>query len=397
MSLTDALPILRTALRGENVMPAEPPPPGKKPGHQPIPAQDRKAGPASPAEAARNLAASRGRVVYYLQTHSRPAQVTRLVETILAGSPNALVLISHDRGGPPLETAKLEQHANVHVLVEPGGYGGFSHLDRYLAAIGWLDEHGIDYDWLENINGQDYPIRPIAEIERAFGKTNTDGFMVYSPVFPERMPAGADQGNRAYRLCSPFDASTRYDFRHWRFGRPTPAKRGLMRPLLAVNWVQPWIRVNTSFASVGIRRRKGPFSKDFPCYGGWFCCTLRARAARYVRDYAKANPVVVAQFRTLLAPEETFIQSVLVNAGMFTFVPDAKRYIDWTGGEHNQPRTLGMADLDALLASDAHWAHKLDLDQDAGLFDSLDQRIRQEPGKPDDHPRATRTSTGTGR
>jgi hypothetical protein len=320
------------------------------------------------------------RVVYYLQTHTGPAQVTRLVETIFAGSPHALVLISHDRGGPPLELTKLARY-NVQVLAEQRGYGDFAHVDQYLAAVDWLDDNGIDYDWLENITGQDYPIKPIAEIERALAETTADGFMVYSPVFPERTPANADQGNQEYRLCSPLDASTRYDYRHWRFGPPTTAKKKLLRPCMALNPVQPWIRASTAFASVGIRRRKPVFTEDFPCYGGWFYCTLRARAARYVRDYAKASPGIVAQFRTMLVPEETFIQSVLVNANMFTFVPDCKRYIDWTGSKHGHPRTLGTEDLDALAASDAHWAHELDLERDPRVFDLLDQRIQRRPGK----------------
>jgi O-antigen/teichoic acid export membrane protein len=370
-----AVPALRKALRKESVMSARQSRPPGNPGY----GQARATWPAG----------TRARVVYYLQTHSRPAQVTRLVETICDGSPHALVLISHDREGPPLETAKLAAH-NVHVLVEQGGYGDFSHLDRYLAAVDWLDDNGIDYDWLENLTGQDYPIRPIAEIEATLANTDADGFLLYSPVFPARMAAptserSADQGNPDYRLCSPFDASMRYDYRHWRFGLPTPAKQRLMRPLMVLNLVQPWIRVSTSFASVGIRQRTGPFGPDFPCYGGSFFCTLRARAARYVRDYAKAHPDVVAQFRTILAADETFIQSILVNAGMFTFVADAKRYIDWTGSKHNHPRTLGMEDLDAVGASDAHWARKLDLEGDARLFDILDQRIRRGPRKLDEH------------
>jgi hypothetical protein len=106
-------------------------------------------------------------------------------------------------------------------------------------------------------------------------------------------------------------------------------------------------------------------------------CRLRAECARYVRDYARANPDVVAFFRTVLAPEEAFLHSVLVNSGRFSLDPDYKRYIDWTGCTHTHPRTLGPEDLNRLLASDAHWARKLDLDRDPKLFDILDQRVRR--------------------
>jgi hypothetical protein len=324
---------------------------------------------------------TRTNVVYFLQTHHKPAQIARLVQVITAGSPDAIVLISHDAAGSALDVAGLQALGNVHVLLHQGGYGDFSHLDRYFAAVDWLDAHGIDYEWLENLTGQDYPLRPIAEIEDALDATDSDGFLLYSPVFPERVPRGADQGTAGYTLARAFDSTMRYDYRHWRLGKPSPAKQHLMRPLMALNFVQPWIRVSNSYASVGVRRRT-LFGSGFHCYGGSFFCTLRAECARYVRDYARANPDVVGFFRAALAPEEAFLHSVLVNSGRFSLTPDYKRYIDWTGCTHTHPRTLGIEDLDKLLASDAHWARKLDLDKGARLFDVLDQRIRRAAGAP---------------
>jgi len=321
-----------------------------------------------------------GRVVYYLQTHNRPAQVARLVQVITAGNPDALVLISHDVAGTPLDVPALQALGNVHVTLGQGGYGDFTHLDRYFAAVDWLDDNGIDYDWLENLTGSDYPLRPIAEIEAALAATDSDGYLVYSPVFPDRVPADADRGAPGYRLCRPVDAALRYDNRYWRLGKPSETKLQLMRPLMVINLVQPWVKVLNSYAALGVRQRHTVFGPDFPCYGGSFFCTLRAGAARYVRDYALANPGMVSFFKTLLAPEEVFLHSVLVNSGKFQFTKNARRYIDWTGQRHTHPRTLGPEDLPKMLASDAHWARKLDLERDPWLFDQLDQRVRREPG-----------------
>jgi hypothetical protein len=263
-------------------------------------------------------------------------------------------------------------------MLHHGGYGDFSHLDRYLAAVDWLDANGVDYDWLENLTGQDYPLRPIPEIEDALAAADYDGFLLYSPVFPDRVPASAPQGaGSSYIPVRAVDAIMRHDYRHWRFGRPTPAKQKWLRPFMVINLVQPWIRLSNSYASVGVRRRRTVYGPGFHCYGGSFFCTLRADPARYVRDYARANPDMVAFFRAVLAPEEAFLHSVLVNSGRFNLDPDYKRYIDWTGCTHTHPRTLGLEDLDRLLASDAHWARKLDLDRDPKLFDILDQRVRR--------------------
>ena len=315
------------------------------------------------------------RVCYYLQTHTRPAQVTRLVELIKAGSPDSVVLISHDASRPPLDVPRLEAMPGVYVFTEQGGYGDFSHLDRYFAAVDWLEANEVEYDWLENISGQDYPLRPIAEIEQTLATTSVDGYLMYAQVFPEQAPPGADTGT-GRQLCAPFDAAMRYEYRHWWLGKPTPAKQRWLRPLMALDFVQPWLRLSLAYSTAGLRRRGTVFTDEFICYGGWFFCTLSAACVRYARDFARDNPDVVAYLRTVLAPEEVFLQTVLVNSGKFCFEPDSKRYIDMTGSRNSHSRTLGTADLDAMLASGAHWARKFDPDHDETVLGLLDQRIQ---------------------
>jgi hypothetical protein len=322
------------------------------------------------------MARTQTNVVYFLQTHSRSAQVARLAKVIAEGSPDAVVLISHDVKGQPLDVPALQALGNVHVLFHRGNYGDFSHVDRYFAAVDWLDENGIDYQWLENLSGQDYPLRPIAEIEATLATTAFDGFLQYSAVFPARLPAGAERGDENYRLAPPRDAAMRYDYRHWRLGKADDRMFRLLHPLMAVNYVQPWVRVQNSYAALGVRRSRSVFGPDFHCYGGSFFCTLRTGCVRYIREYARANPNVVGFFQTVLAPEEVFFHSVLVNSGQFKLSTDYKRYIDWSVNDYTHPKTLGMEDAPKLLASDAHWGRKFNMIQTPELFDLLDQRVR---------------------
>jgi hypothetical protein len=321
------------------------------------------------------------RVCYHLQTHTMPAQVARLVEVIKEGSQDSVVLISHDDSGPPLDVARLEALPGVHVFTEPGGYGGyggFSHIDRYLAAVDWLDANGVEFDWLTNLTGQDYPLRPIADMERTLARSDVDGYLLYAPVLADRTPPGADQGAAPrYRLCTPFDAAARYQYRHWPIGKPSRAKQRWLRPLMALDWVQPWVRLSLAFSTIGVRRRKTIFTDNFICYGGSFFSTLSAPCVRYVREFARSNPDIFAFFRTVLAPDEVFLQTTLVNSGKFRFEPDGRRYFDFTRSRNNHPRTLGAADLDAMLASGAHWARKFDPAYDSEVLDILDHHIRR--------------------
>jgi hypothetical protein len=316
------------------------------------------------------------RVCYHLQTHTKPRQVTRLVDVIKRGSPDCVVVISHDRDAPPLETAQLERWPGVKVLLHQAGYGDFTHLDRLFASVDWLDSQGIEFDWLENLTGQDYPLRAISEIEAALTRCEHDGFLQYAPVFPKEVPDTADWGaGPGYLLCDPLDARLRYRHRHWRVTRPTPFKQRWLRPLMAINLMQPWVSVALAFGSVGVRRASTIFSDDFILYGGSFFCTLSADSVRYARDFARNNPQVVSYFNGTLGADETFLHTVLVNAHKFKFEPVGKRYIDFTGSRNNHPRVLGTRDLESMLKSGDHWARKFDPSFDAGVLDLIDDHI----------------------
>jgi hypothetical protein len=321
-----------------------------------------------------------GRMCYYLQTHNNPAQVTRLVEVLKEGSPDAIVVISHDIAGPALDIARLEAMPGVHVRLEKGGYGDFSHIDRYFAAIDWLDENGIEYDWLENFSGQDYPIRPIAEIEQNIAKIAADGydgFMLYAPVFQDAVPKDADWGaGPAFKLDTKFGARMRYAYRNWRFGKPTPRKQAWLRPFMAIDLLQPWFRLDLAYCTIGVRRRRIPLPDGWILYGGWFFTTLSRRAVRYVRDYARENPEMMEYYRTVSAPEEVFLQTTLLNSGKFRFVPDSRHYIDFSVTKNGHPRVLDLSDVDKLKASNAHWARKIDPVRGRELLEILDEWVR---------------------
>ena len=275
----------------------------------------------------------------------------------------------------PLDRTLFEDLSDVYFIGTSGGYGDFSHIDRYLAAVDWLDDHGMQYDWLQNLTGQDYPLRPIADIEQAISVGGFDGYMQYAPVFPERTPADADWGaGPAYRLCTPFDSAMRFDYSHRRFGMPSTLKQRLLRPFMVVNYVQSWFTVSLAFSTIGLRRKTTIFNDDFILYGGSFFCALSASCVRYARDFAAENPDIVKYFRTMAGPDELFLQTVLVNSGKFRISPAGTHYVYFPGGRYNHPKTLGTADLPKMLASGAHWARKFDSGTE--VLDVLDRRVR---------------------
>ena len=278
-----------------------------------------------------------------------------------------MVLISHDERQARRSTwpALRALRERARAAASRGGYGDFSHLDRYFAAVDWLDANGIDYDWLENLTGQDYPLRPIAEIEddaRRRGLRRLPAVQPRSSLSASRR--GADQGAAGFRLVRP---RRRGDAVRLPALAARQAHAGQEAPDAPADGAQPACSPGSGCATPtprwacaaahGVRPRLLLLRRLVLLHAA------RATARRYVRDYARANPEMVAFFRhrrrrrrcSSTRSSSTRASSASPRTTSATSTGPAARTLT--------PRTLGIEDLAAMLASGAHWARKLDLDE----------------------------------
>ncbi len=300
---------------------------------------------------------------YTVQTHARPAQVARLVRTIKASSPTSIVVVSHSRSGVPLDVDALESLPDVYVLPGQGGYGDWTHIQRWLDAADFLASRGIRYDWLTVLSGQDYPSKPLEEAETELQDSGADAFIEHFPVLTRESHWPIRVGR------------SRYFFHHRRLCDLDERRQQQLRPLQAINFVQPLVRIHVSFGlTVGWRART-PYSPHLVCYGGSLWSSMSRDCVEYVRQFCRERPDVVRHYKQVLVPDESFFHTVLVNAGKFHLVNDPKRYFDFSVTEFNHPKMLTIADLPAIVESGAHFARKLVIEHDPELFDALDERV----------------------
>lgn len=305
------------------------------------------------------------RFCYHIQSHRSPEQLTRLVHAVKRWSPNSVIHISHDIRGARLDVAELRAIPDVMVEFHKGGYGDFSHVDRYMAAVDWLNREGVHVDWLVNITGQDYPLRPLGLAEDELVQSGADGFMEYWDAL------GPDSHWPRSR------ARSRYYFHHRRpLGLSQRAKR-ILRPIQAVNRIQPLVRVHVSYGLALGYRVRTPFGPDLRLHGGSVFSSLSWPVVTYLREYFDRRPDVVEHFRHCLSPEEAVFQTIVCSSRQFNLVPDCKRYFDFQGSEFNHPKSLTAEDLPRAVASGAHFARKFDHERDPELLDILDGQIAE--------------------
>jgi Core-2/I-Branching enzyme len=312
-------------------------------------------------------------VVYHVETHRNPRQIERLVRTLLRGAPDALVVVDHDRSFESPDPTVLAGLGAV-LRLSPGGYGDMSHVQRWMATAHWLEREGVEYSWLSNLTGQDYPVRPMADIHRNLEETDADAFIQTFEVMDEEQTRWGVQRGR-----------TRYEFNHHRVARLSPRGQRVLRPLQAVNLVQPWVRVTTSTGlAIGLRDRS-PFGNDLVLRGGSFFCTLSRLAVESVLRFSEARPDVAEHLSGSIAPDEVYLQTALgwavehdPLAKSLHIDGDCKRYFDFSESSFNHPRTFTPADVPTVLGSGADFARKFDEARYPGVLDLIDTAVEGE-------------------
>lgn len=302
-------------------------------------------------------------VCYFVQSHRDPEQIYRLVRTLRGGGPSAQILVQHNFAANPLDEAPLAEMPGVHLLHPPRPQirANYScQVQPYLEAIDYLETAGIAYDWLVNLTAQDYPVKPVAAFEARLEAASCDGFIRFWDVLSPESP---------WSWRKP---RARYWHRYRRLGPGAEPWLRAARPLTKLLPLHFYLDYGPL---VGVRAFRTPFHDGFRCYGGWAWFSLRRSAALYLRRFLAEHPEVERHYQTSVTPEESIVQTVLVNSGRFDLVNDDLRYIDYAGAHKGSPRTLTAADMPMLAAGSFHFARKFDLSVDAEVLDLIDREL----------------------
>lgn len=274
-------------------------------------------------------------IVYYLMTHKNERQIKRLVGH-LQSSANSFVLIHHDAKSAPLT---LPGSDNLCVLNDPVEvwWGHISVVRAMWKGVEWLEKENLPFDWVIFLSGQDYPIRPLAEIEAELWQTKLDGYVHHEIIHED--PA---LHKRYYHtLCM-----QRYFLRRLKI----PG----MRPLYL--------------------KRRHPYVGGIKCFAGSAWLNLSRRAVEYLWSRKAMTAALIQYLRKASCPDETVFQTVLVNNSDLKIQNSDKRFIVW-GDDADNPETLGLEHLNGILSSDAWFARKVDDLASSELLDRLDDIV----------------------
>lgn len=262
---------------------------------------------------------------FILLTHTKPAQILRLIDRLDRMFEQPPIVIHHDFSKTPLTTAGLPDNVSFVVPSFATGWGGLSVVEAAIAAIRQMYRSPPGPDWFVLLSGSDYPIKPASHLRRQLSASPFDAYIHHELIDP--------------------NALTRY-----------------------------WHHLCYKYYFQSNPGMELPFSENFRCYAGEFWFSANRRAAQYILDFHATRPALAAYYAKLPVVDESYFQCILANAPGLRLCNDPLRCIDWSANEAH-PKTLGMADLPALLASAAPFARKFDIDADTAILDALDREI----------------------
>lgn len=287
-------------------------------------------------------------VVYIVISHRNPAQVVRLVRALREG-PAARVLVRHDPRGEPLDHAAIEAAGGE--PVEDGirsKWGGWAHLRLILSCLREATARH-DPDWALVLSGQDYPLRPLADIEAGLDASAADALLGSVRPVDQRRPAAGD--DEFFLRCR---------YRH--YARPRVIPSSLPRP------IRPLAYARDLPPLLGVRRIE-PAPLAFFASADWL--TLGRVGLRAVLA-ASEDRRLMRHFRRVAVPSESFFASVLLADPSLIVERDNRRFSPFAHGAAH-PDTLTCRDYDRLLASGADFARKFDTAVEPRVLDLLDE------------------------
>lgn len=305
------------------------------------------------------------KVAYIVLAHSAHEQLLRLLRTLRKGSPAAAIVLHFD-AKHQAPAPKLLDDLAVH-MVEPRIpvlWGNISQVDAMLAALEFTSAN-VDFEWLTFISGQDYPLRPLDQIEADMQMAECDAFVRAGPA-----------GEYLYR----------YELRYWNLPRfrhsyllPDLIRSRFTSIRVKLNAAQRFVYfaggVRGAPSSIGIRAIRTPFNASFRCFKGSQWMTLNRRATSHLLQFNREHPEVLNHYRRTLVPDESYLQSILWNSQSLRVRDDHRRFLLWNEHKISHPITLTMQHYKAIVSSGKDFGRKFDMATDHAVLDALDRVV----------------------
>jgi hypothetical protein len=280
------------------------------------------------------------RIAHIIMAHKNPGQLVRLVERLQHPQFDFYI---HIDGKVPIDNFDvLTNKANIFFIKNRihCNWGGWNFTKGIINSINEVIVSDKDYNFINLLSAQDYPIKAAGEIYDFFAQRQGENFIYY-----------ADEESEWWK-----EAADRYEKYHF---TDLKIKRKYFFQKI-VNKLAP--------------KRKFPY--DLKLYGGsnssWW--TISGECAKYVAEKLSSDQKLHNFLKYCWGTDEFVIITIIMNS-IFKekTVNDNLRYIDWSEGNAH-PKFLDIGDFEEIRKSEMLFARKFDMDKDEAILNRIDEQ-----------------------
>jgi hypothetical protein len=275
------------------------------------------------------------KVAFLILAHKSPKQLQMLLNALQHPAFHFYIHVDKKVNSEPFE--HLSTYSNVFFIKKRteifwAGYGTIQ------ATINGFEEIPLDdYDYVNVISAQDFPLKPADEI--------------YTYISQRR--------GTEFITCHSIDTE-------WPVA-PRVKKYHL------VNWKVPGKYRLGELLTFVLPERKFPLDYKIVGRANWF--TITTKATQYILDFLHRNPAVIRYFKYCWGADEFIFSTILYNSSFKEKITDNLTYVDWSSGK-SHPKILTVDDYKALASSMKLFARKFDIDTDAEILRMLEDLVK---------------------
>lgn len=278
------------------------------------------------------------RVAHLILTYTNPRQTERMIRQLAHENFDFYIHVDKKFDINPhlfMEALPNVYFINNRVDVK---WAGYSTVVATFECIKEIVATGIEYDFINFLSGQDYPIKSADQINSFFEENRGKEFLSYRDIKNE-WKEGLLRMEKYYL--------SGYEF------------RGKTRLENLINKVMP--------------KRKLP--NNLHPYGKSMFWMLSPATAMYVVNTVENDKKLKDFFWLCWASDEFVFQTILLNSPIkHKIINDNYRYIDWSAGGAN-PKVLNESDAEKISASKDLFARKFDMVNSPGILDYIDKHL----------------------
>lgn len=280
-------------------------------------------------------------LAYLILGHAHPRQIVRSIERLRTSASVFVVHIDARADASVFDELAAYAATVEDVLLAPRRrcyWGTYGIMEAAFVCISTVLASGKPFDYAVLLSGQDYPIKPAAEIAAFFAQHAGAEFVEAFPL---------DKPNRWTAQGGPFQAMAR-----------------------VLHWT---LNFRSRTLHIPLRRR---FYKGWEPHGGSQWWVLSHDALVWIDRYRSSHPALERYFRFVFIPDEAMIQTMLANSPFREKIDGtAIHYIDWERPNPKPPRTLDEEDFERLRESVCLFARKMHPEMSAALLDRVDREL----------------------